>query len=138
VPRERLTHPLGLERAAADGHHAAVRAAQHVDNHLLLAAAELRLAVTVEERLDRLAERLLELAVAVERPHPQLGGHGAGRARLAGPHEAHEHERAGASRPGPRGRCRAACRYRLHPIRSRYASTAAATSSMWSPPNLSR
>src|SRR5206468_2686194 len=68
----------------------------------------------------------LAVEVRRQRPHP---------ARLAGPHEADEHDRAGAG-PGPAldpGPCAV---YRVHPMRSRYAATAARASSTWSPPNL--
>ena len=100
---------------AAERHHGAAGAGQQLEHHLLLARAEGGLALAVEERLDRLAQPPLELAVGVERLHAELGRGRAGRGGLAGAHEAHEHERplAGAC---PR---HLICRYpRLHPIRS--------------------
>jgi hypothetical protein len=117
VAGERVAHAIGAQRAAAERHHAAVRPSEQLEDQLLLAPPELRLALAVEERLDRLAERLLELAVGVERGHPELGRGRARGARLAGAHEAHEHHGAVAARPG--ARCRACRRYRLQPIRSR-------------------
>ena len=96
--------------------------AEQLEHQLLLARAERVLALAVEERLDRLAEPPLELAVGVERLGAELGGERAGAGGLAGAHEAHEHEGYA----------------RLQPIRSSYARSAARTSSMWSPPNFSR
>jgi hypothetical protein len=107
VGAKRLAHPLGAQRAAAERHHPRVGGRQQAQRGLLLAFAERGLALALEELLDRLAELALELGVAVDRVHPQLGRNGFRGAGLAGAHEAHEHERAG----GP-------ARQRLHPMRS--------------------
>ncbi len=122
VGTERLAHPLRAERAAAERHHRRVLARQQLEHQLLLARAKRMLALPVEERLDRLAEPPLELAVGVERLGAELRGERAGAGGLPGTHEAHEHEGYA----------------RLQPIRSSYARSAARTSSMWSPPNFSR
>ena len=70
------------------------RLREQPQHQLLLALAERGLALAVEERLDRLPELALELAVGVERLDAELGRHRARGARLAGAHEADEHERA--------------------------------------------
>ena len=101
---------------------ARVLAGEQLEHQLLLARAKRVLALPVEEGLDRLAEPPLELAIGVERLRAELGAERAGAGGLAGAHEAHEHEGYA----------------RLQPIRSRYAASAARTSSMWSPPNFSR
>src|SRR5918999_5759398 len=125
VAGERLAHPLGLDRASAERHHGGVAAREQLADDLLLARAEGRLALAVEERLDCLAQTMLELAVAVERLDAQLRGQRAGPGGLAGAHEADQDDRP-------------VYRARLHPIRSTYASSAARASSMWSPPSFSR
>jgi hypothetical protein len=106
VTGERLAHALGLERPAAERDHLGVAALQQLADHLGLARAELLFAVTVEERLDRLAEPLLELTVGVEGLGAQLGGQRPGAGRLPRAHEADQDDRA-------------ACGYaRRHPMRS--------------------
>jgi hypothetical protein len=122
VPGQRLAHPLRAERPAPDRHHARVLPREQLEDELLLARAKGVFALAVEERLDRLAETPLELAVRVERLGAELGGQRASAGGLPGPHEADQHEGYA----------------RLQPIRSSYASSAARTSSMWSPPNFSR
>jgi hypothetical protein len=122
VRRERLADALRAHGAAAERHDLGALSRQQLEHHLLLARAEGGLALAVEERLHRLAEPLLELAVRVERLTRQLGGERAGAGRLPGAHEAHEHEGYA----------------RLQPMRSSYARSAPRTSSMWSPPNFSR
>src|SRR5437763_1416609 len=135
VTAKRLPNPLGSEGPAAERRDAQIRPREQVKHVSLLAAAELVLALAVEERLDRLPEGALELAVGVGRALPDRPGHGARGARLAGPHESDEDE--GGT---PLGRGRAigvGRRQRLHSIRSRYACSAADASSTWSPPNFS-
>jgi hypothetical protein len=122
VPGQCLAHPLRAERAAAERHDARVVPRQQLEHQLLLARAKGLLALPVEERLERLPESPLELAVRVERLGAELGGKGAGAGGLPGPHEADEHDGYG----------------RLQPMRSSYARSAAVTSSMWSPPSFSR
>ena len=123
VRREGLAHALGSQRAPAERDDARVGPREELEDRLLLARAEGVLALAVEPALDRLPERLLDLAVGVERLDAQVGSGDPGGGRLAGAHEADEDE------------CPA---YRFQPIRSRYAANAARTSSMWSPPNFSR
>jgi hypothetical protein len=94
MPVERVAHALRRDRAAPERDHASVRAREQLEHDLLLARAEGGLALAVEEALDRLAERLLELAVGVERLHAELGGGGARGGRLPGSHEPDEDERA--------------------------------------------
>ena len=114
---ESLTHPLRARGTTAQGHDpSARRPLEHGEHRLLLALAKGRLALAVEERVDRLAERRLELAVGVEGVHPQLGGNRARGARLARPHEAHEHQRAAAR--GGRRPLVGTLGQRLHPILS--------------------
>ena len=100
--RERPADPLRGERAAAERDHRGVGPGEQLERHLLLARAERVLALPVEEGLDRLAQLLLELAVAVERLRTELGGERSGAGGLAGAHETHEHE----------------CYARLQPMRS--------------------
>ena len=95
---------------------------EQLEHELLLARAKRVLALPVEEGLNRLAEPPLQLAIGVERLRAELGAERAGAGGLPGAHEAHENEGYA----------------RLQPIRSRYAASAARTSSMWSPPNFSR
>ena len=116
VIRERLARGLGPERTAAERHHSRVGPAQELDGDPLLAAAELGLALPVEEGLDRLAQGTFELRVRVERALTERRRHRARRARLAGAHEADEHE--GRAAPGVAGRALAGRGYRLHAIRS--------------------
>ena len=71
---------------------AGVPASEQLEHELLLARAERVLALPVEERLDRLAEPPLELAIGVERLRAELRAEGAGAGGLAGPHEADQHE----------------------------------------------
>jgi len=122
MPRQRLAHVLGSERAAAERDYRRVLARQQLEHQLLLASAKRLLALPVEERLDRLAQAALKLAIRVERLGAELGRERAGAGRLPGAHEAHEDERYA----------------RLQPIRSSYARSAPPASSMWSPPNFSR
>ena len=84
----------------------------------LLAAPELGLALAVEERLDRLAQAVLEQAVGVVRGLPEDRADRPRRVRFAGPHEAHEDQRTarGGDVVGGVSPRRA---QRLHPIRSR-------------------
>jgi hypothetical protein len=112
---KRLAHRLGLHRAAAERHHGAAGAGQQLQHDLLLTRAEGGLALTVEERLDRLAEAPLELLVRVERRDAQLRGRRACRRGLAGAHEAHEHQGA---LPGAGARRLIRGYAGLHPIRS--------------------
>ena len=102
VGSERSADPLRAEGAAAERDHPGVGPGEQLERHLLLARAKRVLALPVEEGLDRLAEPLLELAVAVERLRAELGGERAGAGGLAGAHETHEHE----------------CYARLQPMRS--------------------
>ncbi len=115
VPGERLAHPLGADGAAAEGDHvravgaqrrARTAALEQLEHHLFLARAKGGLPLAVEERLDRLSQPRLELAVGVAGLHPQRGRERARAGRLPGAHEAHEHEGASARYP------------RLQPIRS--------------------
>jgi hypothetical protein len=115
VVAKRVADPLGAERAAAERDHVGAATPEQRKHDLLLARAERGLAVAVEVGLERLAKLALELTVGVERLGPELGGDGAGGGRLAGAHEADEHERAAARAPALGAR--AACQ-RLHPIRS--------------------
>ena len=100
------------ERATAERDDPGVGTVEQGEDRLLLALAEGRLALAVEERLDRLAERLLELRVGVERRAAELRRRLARSARLAGAHEADEHQRAAGAQPSP------APAQRLHPMRS--------------------
>ncbi len=104
VAAERLADALGLHGAAAERDHRSVAAGQQLADDLLLALAEGLLPLAVEEALDRLAQRELELAVGVDRARAQLGGQRTCAGRLAGAHEADEDERAVYAR--------------VHPIRS--------------------
>ena len=94
VPGHSVADALGPERPAAERHHPRARVRQQPQDDLLLARAEGRLALAVEEVGDRLAQLALDLAVRVERLHSQLGREHPRGARLPGAHEAHEHERA--------------------------------------------
>jgi hypothetical protein len=116
VAAQRGSDPLGAERAAAEGDHAAVGRLEQLAGQRLLARPERGLALAVEERLDRLAESLLEQPVGVERLGAERGRDLGGRGCLAGSHEADEDEGGLQRRP--------------QPIRSQYASTATRTSSM--------
>lgn len=117
VVAQRVPHALGPDGTPSQGHHpTAAGPLEHGQHRLLLALTEGRLAFAVEECLDRLAERRLELAVGVQRGHAQLGGHRARGARLAGAHEADEHQRAAAG--GGRDPLGGVLGQRLHPIRS--------------------
>ncbi len=106
MPGERVADALGLHGAAAERHHLGVVALEQLADDLLLARPEGLLALAVEERLDRLADALLHLAVRVERLRAQLGGERPGAGRLAGTHEAHQDDRP------------AAGYLALHPMRS--------------------
>ncbi len=92
-PVERFADALGADGAAAQGDHARIGVLEQLEHHLLLARAKGRLALAVEEALDRLPEPLLEHVVGVERLDPEPGRQRAGAGRLAGPHEAHQDER---------------------------------------------
>jgi hypothetical protein len=105
VGLERPPHPLRSERPTAQGHHLGVLSLQQAARHVLFARAEGVLALAREERLERLAQLALELAVRVERLGPELRRQGADGGGLPRPHEADEDERRS---PGQR----------LHPIRS--------------------
>ena len=94
VPGHRLAHQLRAERPAAERHHSRARVREQPQDDLLLARAEGRLALAVEEVGDRLAQLALDLAIRVERLHSQLGREHPRGARLPRPHEADEHERA--------------------------------------------
>jgi hypothetical protein len=72
VGRQRAAHALRPDGAPAQRQHPAARPVEELQHDLLLARAEGRLALAVEERLDRLAQPLLELPVGVERLHPEL------------------------------------------------------------------
>ena len=89
---QRLAHALGLHRPAAERDHRPLGPRQQLADHLFLARAKGGLALAVEELLDRLAQALLELAVGVERLHPQLGRERAGAGRLARTHESDEND----------------------------------------------
>jgi len=78
---------------------------QHGDDEALLAAPELDLPLTLEERCDRLAELALEQVVGVDHTQPESFGDLLGGSRLARRHEADEDE------PVVGG-------YRRHPMRS--------------------
>ena len=104
VAAERLADALGLHGAAAERDHRSVAAGQQLADDLLLALAEGLLPAAVEEALDRLAQRELELAVGIDRARSQLGRQRTRAGRLAGAHEADEDERAVYAR--------------VHPIRS--------------------
>ncbi len=104
VSNQRLTHALGLHGAAAQGDHRGVAAVQQLADHLFLARAIGVLPLAIEEGLDRLAQRQLELPVGVDGGASELGRDGARAGRLAGTHEADQHYRAVYAR--------------LHPIRS--------------------
>ncbi len=71
---ERSSDAIRAEGAAAERDHPGIRPGEQLERHLLLARAKRVLALPVEEGLDRLAEPLLELAVAVERLRTELGG----------------------------------------------------------------
>jgi hypothetical protein len=94
VPGQRLADPLRSERPAAERDHQSVRTAEQLQHHLFLARAEGVLTFTVEERLDRLTEALLEHAVRVERLATKLRRERPGSRRLARAHEAHQHKSA--------------------------------------------
>ena len=80
VVAERAAHRLALDRAAAERHDGR-RAAdlsregiQHRDHQALLAAAELDLALALEESGDRLAELALEQVIGVDHPETEPFG----------------------------------------------------------------
>jgi hypothetical protein len=92
VARERLADALGPDRAPAERQHRSILAREQLEDQLLLARPERVLALPVEERLDRLAEPPLELAVGVERLGADLRAERSGAGGLPGAHEAHQHE----------------------------------------------
>jgi hypothetical protein len=92
VAGECLAHQLRADRSASERDDARFLPREQLEDELLLAGAKRLLALAVEERLDRLAQPPLELAVRVERLGAQLGGQRTGAGGLPGPHEADEHE----------------------------------------------
>ena len=102
---QRGPHPLGVKRAAAERDHAALGRVEQAGDQRLLAGAERRLPLAVEERGDRLAELGLEQPVGVAGRHAERRRHLARGGRLARAHEADEDD--------------GAAQGRLHPIRSR-------------------
>ena len=88
--REGVADARRAERSTAERDHARLGTLEQLEHDLLLARAKGRLALAVEEALDRLAQALLEHAVRVERLDPEAGGKRAGAGRLARPHEPHE------------------------------------------------
>ena len=93
VRGERLADALRADRPAAERDHLRAAVPEQLEHHLFLARAEGGLALTVEVRLDRLAEAVLDDAVGVDRLRAELGGERTGAARLARAHEADEDER---------------------------------------------
>jgi hypothetical protein len=130
VAGERVAHALGHERAAGDRQHRRRRSVEQLAGQLLLGLAERALAVRGEPVVDRGAQALLEGRAGVDRAAAERGRGGAGGRGLARPHETDEDEHPALGRRYGRRR--------FHPMRSSYAASAARTSSMWSPPNLSR
>ena len=96
---ERSAHPETLDRPAAESHHGGDPAdltgerVERRDDQALLAATELGLALTVEERGDRLAELILEQLVGVDHPEAESLGYGVRGPRLARRHESDEDDR---------------------------------------------
>ena len=117
MPAKRLANALGSEGAASERRDAQVWSCQQVQDQRLLAAAKLVLSLAVEERLDRLPEHALELAVRVGRALSDRPSDSPRGARLAGPHEPDEDE--GRPPPGCGRAVRVGRRQRLHSIRSR-------------------
>jgi hypothetical protein len=107
-----LPHRVGSERAPSERDDLCVGPREKPQHDLLLADPEGVLALTVEEDLEWLSELALELAVDVEGRCTQLGRDRARCARLAGAHEAGEHDRAAPR--GSAGTGGALARYRLH------------------------
>jgi hypothetical protein len=81
VVGQRLAHPRGAERAAAERDDLGA-AAERLEHDLLLDHAERGLALAVEEVADGLAEPRDDQVVAVDAAHRP------GRRRLPGAHEA--------------------------------------------------
>jgi hypothetical protein len=94
VPAQQLAHARRRDRAAPEREHARRRALEQLRDHALLVLAERALAVALEDLLDRDAQAHLELVVGVDRARAERRGGGARRGRLAGAHEADEHQRA--------------------------------------------
>ncbi len=99
---ERVANRIGADGAAAERDGAASGRIDEPRHDLRLAAAELRLAVGVEERGDRLAELALELLVRIDGLEAGVARSPEG-SRLARAHEADEDEGAvlGAQRRHP-------------------------------------
>ena len=106
-PGERLAHPLGRHRPAAERQHRPWRRGEQLADERLLARPERGLALRGEHVLDPAARALLEDQVGVDRAGAERRRRRAGGRRLARPHEADEDERAPAYD-----------RRRFHPIRS--------------------
>ena len=93
---ERSAHPETLDRPATESHHGGDSAdltgerVERRDDQALLAATELGLALTLEERGDRLAELVLEQLVGVDHPQAESLGYGVRGPRLASRHESDE------------------------------------------------
>src|SRR3954451_23545822 len=104
VPSERLPDGIRANRAATQGQHGRLPPLQQAQHELLLARPEGGLSLAIEERLERLPELALELAVGVERLDAELRGDRPRRARLPGSHEADEHEGAPTGGLGTRPR----------------------------------
>ena len=108
VAGQRLAHPGGQQRAPAQRQDAAAGRVEQLRHDALLALAERRLALAVEELRDRHTQLALDLPVRVHRRDAQHLRRRPGRGGLARPHEPDEDER----------RLRAPRRHRRQSIRS--------------------
>ena len=99
---QRLPDALGAKRPAPQGDDLLPGSAfEQLEHQGLLARPERRLALAVEERGDRLPQLAREQRVGVQRPAAERSGGLPGGGRLAGAHEADEHEGAPRARHGP-------------------------------------
>jgi hypothetical protein len=107
VRGQRLAHPLGEHRPAAErDHHTGARLREQLADELLLVRAEGGLAVEFELAGDRMPEASLQQPVGVQDLTPERAGDLGCGGGLAGAHEADEDKcpPGDRGRRGPRGR----------------------------------